>query len=76
MARPSTTEKRMQKKRTEVEMRQALTDLVNGTPKKSPQDDNPGDIIDDCIAEILESRQLIEEIKFFVQSWSAKFQRK
>lgn len=66
---------RMQKKRTEVEMRQALLDL-KGNAKKAPQDDDPGDILTDCIEEILESRQLIEEIKNFVQAWAAKFQRK
>jgi hypothetical protein len=73
---PKAPQKSMQKKRTEVEMRQALIDLVKGNAKKAPQDDAPIDILSDVIEEILESRQLIEEIKNFVQVWAAKFQRK
>jgi hypothetical protein len=70
--------KKIQKRRTEAEMRKALQALIDGKAQRSmpPQDDDADIILIDAIEEVLESRQLIEEIKAFVQFWAAKFQRK
>lgn len=72
------TQKRIQKRRTEAEMRKAVQAFIDGKAQRSipPQDDDTDIILIDAIEEVLESRQLIEEIKAFVQSWAAKFQRK
>lgn len=67
--------KRMQKKRTEQEMRDALSKLCNNQACIDDVD-SPDIVIQDCIEEILENRQLLEEMKSFVQIWTAKFQRK
>lgn len=71
-------QKRIQRRHTEDEMRQALHDfvLMGGGVQPLPQNDDPHAVLSDCIEELLESRATIEEIKAFVQSWSAKFQRK
>lgn len=70
--------KRIQKRRTEAEMRKALKAFCDGKPQRCipPQDDDSDIILQDCIEELLEKRQLLEEIKEFVQAWNAKFQRK
>lgn len=72
------TQKRIQKRRTEQELRSALTSLVEGKAERStPAQDYDADVVlTDCIEELLEHRQLIEEIKATVFQWQVKFQRK
>lgn len=66
--------KKIQKRRTEQEMRNALASFAGQQPATDV--DDAGVVLSDCIEELLESRQLIEEIKQFVWFWSTKFQRK
>lgn len=70
-------QKKIQKRRTEQEMRNALasmTDMNNARPGLDV--DDPDVVLSDVIEELLEQRQLVEEIKATVFSWQVKFQRK
>ena len=70
-------QKKIQRRRTEQEMRNALLSLVDMNVARPALDvDDPDIVLGDCIEELLESRQLLEEIKSVVFSWNAKFQRK
>lgn len=71
-------ERVIQKRRTEREMRDALAAFCQGKPQRSlpPQDDDTDIILGDCIEELLEARALLEEMRGFVQSWSAKMTRR
>jgi len=70
--------KRIQKRRTEQEMRNALADFLYGKAQRSipPQDDDADVILTDCIEELLEARQMLEDVRAFVQAQSAKLSRK
>ncbi len=68
----------IQKRRTEVEMRAALEAFCTGKPQRNapPDIDDTDIILGDCIEELLESRQMIEDVRGFVATWSAKFARR
>lgn len=71
--------KRIQKRRTEQEMRNALGDWRAGSAEHLhvPSEMEDTDIIlQDCIEELLEARQLLEEMRGFVSQWQARFTRK
>ena len=65
---------RIQKYHTEDEMRQALHNFImrqaGGSP--FPQDDDDDVVLNDCIEEVLQSRQLLTEMRNFAQLWLAK----
>jgi hypothetical protein len=67
-------EKRIQKYRTEDEMRRALSDFCKkkGVMSLPPQDDDSDIVLMDVIEELLEKRSLIEDIKGFVTTWAPK----
>lgn len=72
-------QKKIQKRRTEVEMRQALLKLYDSGGNMAcltADVDSPDVILQDCIEELLEARQMIEDIKAFVQSWTMKLVRR
>jgi hypothetical protein len=66
--------KKIQKRRTEEEMRCALMDYDTGhTQRSTPsQDDDTGIILKDCIEELLEARKTLEQIRGFVSEWYPK----
>lgn len=68
----------IQKRRTEEEMRSALSSFVRGSSQRSipPQDDDTDIILLDCIAELLQSRQLLAEMQNFSQLWLAKLPKR
>lgn len=70
--------KRIQKRRTADEMRNALHALVAGTAQRSipPQVDDSDIILTDAIEELLEARQLIEDMRGFTAQWQTKLARK
>lgn len=71
--------KPIQKRRTEQEMRNALTDWRTGNAQHFhvPSEMDDTDIIlQDCIEELLEARQMLEEMRGFVSVWYARFTRK
>lgn len=71
--------KRIQKRRTEQEMRKALGDWQAGSAQHlhiPPEIDDTDIVLQDCIEELLESRQLLEEMRGFVSQWYARFTRK
>lgn len=71
--------KKIQKHRTEQEMRVALSDWSVGSAQHLhvPSEIDDTDIIlNDCIEELLECRQMVEEMRGFVSQWNAKFSRK
>lgn len=67
-------QKRIQKRRTEQEMRSALADFCYGKATRSipPQIDDTDIILQDCIEELLELRALREEVAAFAQSLKTK----
>jgi ornithine carbamoyltransferase len=71
-------QKHIQKRRTEQEMRNALSFFAGQRAERStPSDIDDADIIlTDCIEELLEARQQMEDVRAFVQSWQAKLSRK
>jgi len=60
--------KKIQKRRTENDMRQALAAFEQGKPQRSipPQIDDTDIIMRDCIEEVLELRQQREDVRTFV----------
>lgn len=66
--------KLIQKRRTEQEMRTALQNCCDRIPEMStpPQIDDSDVILNDVIEELLEKRQILEDIKGFAQTWAAK----
>jgi hypothetical protein len=69
-------QKKIQKLRTEEEMRMALYDFRIGQPKLNIDIDDTDTVFSDVIEELLEKRQMIEEIRGFVQTWAPKFARR
>ena len=66
--------KKIQKQRTEQEMRFALQHF---TANDDPIDiDDAKIVLNDVIEELLEKRQLVEEIRGFVNTWAPKFARR
>jgi hypothetical protein len=70
--------KKIQKHRTEEELRSALTAIRKGHYRGSApaQDDDTDVVLQDCIEELMELRQLVEELKGFAQSITIKTARK
>jgi hypothetical protein len=70
--------KKIQKRRTADEMNAALTAFCTGTQQVSipPQMDDSDVVLADCIAELLESRQKLEEIRGWMKTWLATDNRK
>ena len=70
--------RKIQRRRTEVAMRRALQDFVNGKPQVTipPQDDDTEIILQDCIEELLELRQIVEDVKSFASSITVKTARR
>jgi hypothetical protein len=64
----------IQKRRTEEEMRGALSSFMRGSSQRSipPQDDDTDIVLLDCIEEVLQSRALLTEMRNFAQIWLAK----
>lgn len=69
-------QKKIQKLRTEEEMRMALYDFRIGQPKLNIDIDDTDTVFSDVIEELLEKRQMIEEIRGFVQTWAPKLARR
>ena len=72
-------QKKIQKRRTEAEMRKALQTLYDSGGNMAcitADADSPDVVMRDIIEELLEARQLLEDVRGFVQTWHAKFQRK
>lgn len=70
--------RKIQRRRTEVAMRRALQDFINGKAQISipPQDDDTEIILRDCIEELLELRQIVEDVKSFASSITVKTARR
>ena len=70
--------RKIQKRRTEVAMRRALQDFIDGKAQASipPQDDDTDIILRDCIEELLELRQIVEDVKSFASSITVKTARR
>ena len=70
--------KTIQRKRTESDMRQALTDFCTGKQQISipPQVDDSDIVLSDAIAEVLELRAKVEELRGWMATWLAKDSRK
>jgi regulator of extracellular matrix RemA (YlzA/DUF370 family) len=70
--------KKIQRRRSEDEMRNAVADFMYGKAQRSTptQDDDTHIILLDVIAELLEARQIMEDVKAFVQSMTAKTARR
>lgn len=73
-------DKIIQKKRTAVEMRDALADFLqqcarSGIASAVDADDNRV-VLNDCIEELLELRQEREEVRNFVLTMNAKMSRR
>jgi hypothetical protein len=66
--------KHIQKRRTEDEMRKALSNFCQGkhTMTIPPQDDDDDVVLYDMFKELLESRQMLEDVRALVQSWQSK----
>lgn len=63
--------KRIQRQRTELEMRKALAVMP-----PSVDVDDPHAVLSDCIEELLDARLLQESVRSFVQVIGPKLQRK
>lgn len=59
-------------------MRMALMHFCDGCPERSipPQIDDSDIILNDAIEELLEKRQVLEDIRGFVQAWGPKLARR
>jgi hypothetical protein len=70
--------KKIQKRRTEQEMRMALAHFCDGNPERCipPQVDDSDIILNDAIEELLELRQEREDVRAFVQTMHAKMNRR
>lgn len=70
--------RKIQRRRTEVAMRRALQDFIDGKRQMSipPQDDDTDIILRDCIEELLELRQIVEDVKSFASSITVKTARR
>lgn len=68
--------KKIQKQRTEQEMKKALEKLSSSGNARIIDVDDPDIILNDVIEELLEKRQIIEDIKNTAQSWLPKLARR
>lgn len=70
--------KTIQRKRTADEMHGALAAWCNGTAQMSipPQVDDSDIVLSDAIAELLEARQKLEELRGWMKTWLATDSRK
>ncbi len=64
----------IQKRRTSEELYAALNAFMFGKQQTCipPQDDDDDIVLRDCIEELLQSRQLLTEMRNFAQIWLAK----
>jgi hypothetical protein len=69
-------QKKIQKQRTEQEMRTALYDFRIGHPKLNIDIDDTDTVFADVIEELLEKREILEQIRGFVVVWSEKLMRR
>lgn len=72
------TDKRIQKRRSEAEMRTALSELINNqhTLHIPPQIDDADTIINDVISELIDARRIIESVRAFTLSFNAKLPKR
>ena len=70
--------KPIQRKRTADEMHQALSDFCNGKQHMCipPQVNDSDIVLSDAIAEVLELRAKVEELRGWMATWLAKDSRK
>ena len=70
--------RKIQKYRTADEMHAALTAFCMGMQQQSipPQTDDSDVVLSDAIAELLESRQKLEDIRGWMKTWLATDTRK
>jgi hypothetical protein len=70
--------KTIQRQRTEDEMRQALHALVTGksTTSVPSQVDDDDVVLSDAIAELIEKRQIIEDVRGFVTTMNPKLTKR
>jgi hypothetical protein len=64
--------KLIQKRRTHDEMLLALHDIATGCEKDI---DDPAIVLSDCIQELLQNRQIVEDVKGFVSLMATKTSR-